>query len=139
MKRTELLQEIRMMRFKEAYEGWDQRLLTQEEAARIVGVSERTFRRYIERDEEAGLEALIDKRLEQVLHRRAPVEEVMAVQERYRSGHVGWNVRHLLQLVQAGWRHTQLYLGEKSTPKRWASREDARVAVTVLKVPKKTV
>ena len=94
MKRTELLQEIRMMRFEEAYEGWQQRRLTQEEAARLLGVCERTFRRHIDRYEEAGLEGLIDKRLEQVSQRRAPVDEVMAVQERYGSRHLGWNVRH---------------------------------------------
>ena len=79
MKRTELLQEIRMMRFEEAYEGWQQHRLTQEEAACLLGVCERTFRRHIDRYEEAGLEGLIDQRLEQVSHRRAPVDEVMAV------------------------------------------------------------
>jgi hypothetical protein len=41
MRRTELLQEIRTMRFEEAYEGWQARRLTQEEAARLLGVCER--------------------------------------------------------------------------------------------------
>lgn len=82
------------MRFEEAYEGWQARRLTQEEAARLLGVGERTFRRYIDRYEEAGLEGLIDKRLEQVSQRRAPVDEVLAVTERYRRRHLGWNVKH---------------------------------------------
>ena len=73
MRRTEWLQETRKMRFEEAYEGWQARRLTQEEAARLLGVCERTFRRYLDRYEEAGLEGLIDKRLEQVSQRRAPV------------------------------------------------------------------
>ena len=47
MRRTEMLQEILRMRFKEVYEEWDKRRLTQEEAAQILGVSDRTFRRYI--------------------------------------------------------------------------------------------
>lgn len=94
MRRTELLQEIRKMRFEEAYGGWQARRLTQEEAARLLGVCERTFRRYIDRYEEAGLEGLIDKRLEQVSHRRAPVDEVMALTERYRGRHEGWSVKH---------------------------------------------
>ena len=55
---------------------------------------ERTFRRYLDRYEEAGLEGLIDKRLEQVSHQRAPVDEVLALTERYRSQHLGWNVKH---------------------------------------------
>jgi transposase len=94
MRRTELLQEIRKMRFEEAYEGWQSRRLTQEEAARLLGVCERTFRRYIDRYEEAGLEGLVDRRLSQVSRRRAPVDEVMALVERYRTRHEGWNVKH---------------------------------------------
>jgi transposase len=94
MRRTELLQEIRTMRFEEAYESWQARRLTQEEAARLLGVCERTFRRYLDCYEEAGLEGLIDKRLEQMSHRRAPVDEVLALTERYRSRHLGWNVKH---------------------------------------------
>lgn len=49
MRRTEILQEIRRMRFAEAYFGWSEDRLTQAEAARILGVCERTFRRYINR------------------------------------------------------------------------------------------
>jgi transposase len=94
MRRTEWLQETRKRRFEEAYKGWQARRLTQEEAARLLGVGERTFRRYIDRYEEAGLEGLIDKRLEQVSQRRAPVDEVLAVTERYRRRHLGWNVKH---------------------------------------------
>ena len=63
MRRTQLLQELRKMRFEEAYTGWQEGRLRQEEAARRLGVGERTFRRYIERYEEAGLEGLIDRRL----------------------------------------------------------------------------
>ena len=38
MTRTKVLQEIRQMRFEEAYGGWQERRLTQEEAARLLGV-----------------------------------------------------------------------------------------------------
>ena len=51
------------MRFTEAYGDWQQDRLTQEEAALILGVSDRTFRRYIDRYEESGLEGIADKRL----------------------------------------------------------------------------
>ena len=94
MRRTQLLQEVRKMRFEEAYEGWQSGRLTQEEAARLLGVCDRTFRRYIARYEEEGLEGLVDRRLRQVSHRKAPVDEVMALVERYRSRHMGWNVKH---------------------------------------------
>jgi len=49
MKRTKVLQEIRVMRFDEAYHGWQRGHLTQEEAGLLLGMSERNFRRYIER------------------------------------------------------------------------------------------
>jgi transposase len=55
MKRAEWLQETRKMRFEEAYGGWQGGRLTQEEAARLLGVCERTFRRYIDRYEDEGL------------------------------------------------------------------------------------
>ena len=79
MKRTEMLQEIRKMRFQEAYEGWQEGRLSQEEAARILGICDRSFRRYRDRYEEKGIEGLMDKRISQASHRRAPVDEVMAL------------------------------------------------------------
>ena len=72
MRRTEWLQETRKMRFEEAYGGWQGGRLRQEEAARLLGVCERIFRRYIDRYEEAGLDGLIDRRLQQLSRRRAP-------------------------------------------------------------------
>lgn len=100
MKRSEWLQETRKMRFEEAYGGWQKGRLTQEEAARLLGVCERTFRRYIDRYEEEGLDGLIDKRLNQVSHRRAPVDEVMRLVDRYRRSHEGWNARHFYRWYQ---------------------------------------
>jgi transposase len=94
MKRTEWLQETRKMRFEEAYGGWQGKRLTQEEAARILGVSDRTFRRYAGRYEDSGLEGLVDKRLSQDSHRRAPVDEVLSLQEMYRQDHSDWNAKH---------------------------------------------
>jgi len=94
MKRAEWLQETRKMRFEEAYGGWQNGRLTQEEAASLLGVCARTFRRYIDRYDDEGLDGLIDKRLNQVSQRRAPVDEVMRLVDRYRSKHEGWNVKH---------------------------------------------
>lgn len=94
MRRTQVLQEVRIMRFEEAYGGWQEGRLTQEEAARLLGVCERTFRRQINRYEDDGIQGLIDKRLAQVSHRRAPVDEVMRLTERYRRRHMGWSAKH---------------------------------------------
>ena len=43
--RTKLLQETRKMRCEEAYVGWQEKRLTQEQAAEILGVTDRSFRR----------------------------------------------------------------------------------------------
>jgi transposase len=82
------------MRFVEAYDGWQKSRLTQEEAARLLGVCERTFRRYVTRYEEEGLDGLLDRRLSQESCRKAPVDEVMSLTERYRERHQGWSVKH---------------------------------------------
>ena len=82
------------MRFGEAYEGWHSGRLTQAEAGQLLGMCERSFRRYLSRYEAEGLEGLIDRRLEHRSSRRAPVDEVMALTEQYRSRHSGWNVKH---------------------------------------------
>lgn len=40
------------------------------------------------------MDGLIDRRLEQAVNRRAPADEVMALVDRYRNRHRGWNVKH---------------------------------------------
>lgn len=90
------------MRFEEVYLGWNESRLTQATAALVMGVSERTFRRYIDRYEEGGLEGLSDKRSSQASYRRAPVDEVMSVTDLYNNGHRGWNVRHFHRWYRKG-------------------------------------
>ena len=94
MNPTTLRQEIRKMRFEETWNEWKKGRLTQEEAGRILGMSERTFRRYLRRVEEEGVKGILDKRLTQASSRRAPVDEALGLVEKYRSRHDGWNVRH---------------------------------------------
>ena len=48
------------MRFEEVYKSWTKKRLTQEEAAELLGVCARTFRRHIDRYEDEGLDGLID-------------------------------------------------------------------------------
>lgn len=85
------------MRFEEAYSGWSSKRLRQEEAAQLLGVCERTFRRYIDRFEDEGLQGLIDKRLDQVSHLRAPVDEVLSLEALYRERYDGWTVKHFYE------------------------------------------
>jgi len=63
MERTELLQGLRLMKFERVRDRWHDRELSQLEAAEILGVTERTFRRWCERYEESGEAGLLDRRL----------------------------------------------------------------------------
>ena len=82
------------MLFEGAYTGWRESQYTQEQAARVLGVSVRTFRRYIDRYEDEGMEGMRDRRLGHASFRRAPVDEVMGVLEGYGSRYRGWAVKH---------------------------------------------
>ena len=118
MTRTQVLQEIRRMRFAEAYGGWQERRLSQEEAARLLGVCERTFRRYVDRYEDEGLDGLVDKRLGQVSARRAPVDEVVRTEALYRERYDGWNVKHFHSFYRREHAGTRSYTWVKNTLQR---------------------
>ena len=50
MKRDRIfLDEVKRMRFEEAYEGYQSKRLSQREAAQLLGVCDRSFRRYLTR------------------------------------------------------------------------------------------
>jgi hypothetical protein len=102
------------MRFEEAYEGWRAGRLTQEDAALVLGVCERSFRRYLVRYEAEGMDGLIDHRLEQISSRRAPVDEVLKLTTDYRERHLGWNVRHF---------HTWYRKAGGTRSYRWVKKE----------------
>ena len=118
MRRTELLQEVRKMRFEEAYGGWQERRLTQEEGARLLGVCERTFRRYVDRYEEEGLDGLVDKRLGQVSARRARSMRWCAPRRCTGSVYDGWNVKHFYSFYRRTHGGARSYTWVKRTLQR---------------------
>jgi len=94
LSRMDLLREVRKMRFEEAYEGWRERRLTQEEAEQLPGMSVRNFRGEVVRYKAKGLEGLSDQRIERVSSRQAPVDEVLTAVQTYQSWHDDSNVKH---------------------------------------------
>jgi hypothetical protein len=103
------------MRFEEAYDGWQRGRLTQEEAARLLGICDRTFRRYLVRYEDKGMEGLIDQRLGQVSHRSAPVDEVVALADLYSDRYRGFTVKHFYSWYCRAHGGTRSYTWVKKT------------------------
>ena len=54
MRRTEVLQGVRMIKFADILGGYEAAEFSQLEASALVGVGERTFRRWLQRFEEDG-------------------------------------------------------------------------------------
>jgi transposase len=94
MRRTEVLQGLRRMKFEDVYGRWQARRLSQAEAAEILGMSERSFRRWRDRYRADGLEGLADRRLGKASARRVPVDQVHAVLTLYRERYRGFTARH---------------------------------------------
>jgi len=94
MTKTLFKQETRQMRFEQAYDGWNQGRLTQAEAATLLCMSERNFRRYVARFESEGEPGLLDKRTLSCLARGAGLDEIFALQDQYRRDYPDWNVSH---------------------------------------------
>ena len=94
MTKTHLLQEVRHMRFEEIYGKWRRGRLSQSEAGQILGVSERTFRRWSGRYEEDGIAGLADRRIGKLSARRAPVDEVIEVLGLFETRYADFTVKH---------------------------------------------
>ncbi|MGH7211113.1 MAG: ISNCY family transposase [Acetobacteraceae bacterium] len=93
------------MRFEDVLGRSERSELSQMEAAELLGVSERTFRRWRDRHREAGLSGLEDRRLHPS-PRRAPVAEIERMLSLYRDRYRGFTVKHFHE--QLGKRHNYM-------------------------------
>jgi len=100
MKRTELLQGIRAMRFLELYESSRSGRLSYGEAAEALGMSERSFRRLRGRYEREGAPGLLDRRLGKASPHRIGADEVERIVSLYRERYGGWTVKHFHERAQ---------------------------------------
>jgi len=81
------------MRFEDVLGRSERSELSQIEAADLLGISERTFRRWRDRHRESGFEGLSDRRLAPSL-RRAPAAEIERMLGLYRDLYRGFTVKH---------------------------------------------
>lgn len=101
MRRTEQLQGLRLMKFEDVYGRCYRGDLSQAEASEILGVSERTFRRWRDRWEAEGAAGLYDRRLGRVSARRAPVDTVARVLELFETRYWDFTAKHFHEKLVA--------------------------------------
>lgn len=96
-----MLPEVRMARCLEGLESYRAGRLSLMEAAELVGVSERHFRRLRDRYEEEGAEGLIDRRRGRVSGRRVPIDRIEWVVEQYRTRYFDFTAKHFHEELKA--------------------------------------
>ena len=125
MRRTEQAQGLRLMKFEEVYGRSCCGVLGQAEAAEILGVSERTFRRWRDRFEADGAEGLYDRRLGRVSARRAPIDEVARVLELFDTRYWDFTAKHFHEKLVAEHGCGRSYNWVRLTLQAYGRRGDA--------------
>ena len=97
------------MKFEEIYERASKRELSQSEAAEILGMSERTFRRWRDRFDADGAEGLYDRRLSKVSGRRVPVDTMMEVLELFDTRYFDFTAKHFFDKLVSEHGFTRSY------------------------------
>jgi transposase len=101
MRRAEVLQGLREMKYESVLGRWKRQELSQAEAAEALGMSERTFRRWCVRYEEEGLAGLHDRRLGKASAKCVPADEAMRMKQLYRERYAGFTVKHFHEKLMA--------------------------------------
>jgi transposase len=94
MRRSEAHQGVRMIMFRGVFGRHAASELNQLEAAELLGISERTFRRWCQRFEDGGEAGLLDRRLGRASGKRVPVDREDEVESLYRTRYSGFTARH---------------------------------------------
>lgn len=103
------------MRFEELYERRQRRTLTMAEAAEMLGVTERTFRRWSGRYEADGVAGLQDRRIGRLSARAVPVDEALRMVTLYETRYTGWTVTHFHERWHTEHGGTRSYTWTKKT------------------------
>ena len=94
MRRSEALQGVRVMRFLDILGRYAAAEFNQLEAAELLGVDERTFRRWRQRFEDDGEAGLLDRRLGKASGKRVPIDREHEVEALYRERYQGFTAKH---------------------------------------------
>lgn len=94
MGRTAALQGVRMIKFLSLLSRYEAAEFSQLEAAELLGIGERTFRRWRQRFEDEGEAGLQDRRLGKASGKRVPVDREAEVAALYRGRYGGFTAKH---------------------------------------------
>jgi transposase len=94
MRRSEALQGVRVIKFRSVLDRYESSELTQTDAADLLGITERTFRRWCHRYDEGGEAGLLDRRLGHASGKRVPVDRSEEVEALYRTRYSGFTAKH---------------------------------------------
>ena len=133
MEQARVHEGVRRMRFEDLLARQERGDLSQAEAAEMLGISERTFRRWQHRLRDEGPSGLLDRRLGRVSSRRVSEEEIARMLGLYRERYEDFTVKHFHeQLIKRhnyklGYTVTKVHLQRaglvRPAPKRSAHRK----------------
>lgn len=128
MRPTEALQGVRMIGFRSVLDRHEAGELNQIEAGELLGISERTFRRWCRRYEEDGESGLLDRRLGRPSPKRVPADDESEIERLYRTRYRGFTARHFHEhlvrdhLCRWSYTWTKLFLQSRGLLERAARR-----------------
>jgi transposase len=94
MDRARVHEGVRRMRFEALLDRQERGELSQVDAAEMLGISERSFRRWRDRLRDEGPSGLDDRRLGKPSARRAGVAEIARMLELYKGSYADFTVKH---------------------------------------------
>ncbi len=94
MRWTEALQGVRVIKFRSILGRYESSELNQIEAAELLGITERTFRRWCVRFEAEGEAGLLDRRLGKASPKRVARDSAQEIERLYRTRYQGFTAKH---------------------------------------------
>jgi transposase len=88
-----------MIKFLDVLGRYEAAEFSQLEAAELLGVGERTFRRWRQRYDEDGEAGLLDRRLGKASGKRVPLDREAEVEALYRTRYGGFTAKHFHELL----------------------------------------
>jgi transposase len=114
MRWTEALQGVRVIKFRSVLGRYESTELNQIEAAELLGITERTFRRWCVRFEADGEAGLLDRRLGKTSPKRVSRDSEQEIERLYRTRYQGFTAKHFHEHLLRDHQFTHSYTWTKA-------------------------